>query len=156
MDPIVVTVVTALATGAAAATNVIASTAVMDAYAALKRVIVDRYKNAGPFVEPVESDPSSKPQRQALAKQLEQAGAGGDDDLKAVAQALLSAIDELRNEPKAVALFNFSRLRAAKNFELTDIDLEGPLIIADEATFEGDFLVRGIHQKRRDGTAEKN
>lgn len=155
MDPVTVTIVTALAAGAGAAAKDVASNAVKDAYAGLKRLIVDRYKQAAPFAEAVEADPSSEPEQTVFAKQLEQAGASGDEDLKAAAQALLDAIGDLREEPRAAALFDFDTLQAAKNFHLKDIEAGRTVLRARKANFEGNFVAEGIREKPIGEAGEK-
>ena len=145
MEPITVSIVAALAAGAVAATKEVATSAVKDAYAGLKRLIVDRYKKAGPFVEAIEADPTSKPEQEVLAKQL---GPGTPETaLKEAALALLQALEGLEADPRARAVFDFGQLRALKSFKLTDIEFAGPLFKADSATFEGDFEARGLRQK---------
>jgi hypothetical protein len=156
MDPITVTVVSALAAGAAAAAKDVATEAIKDAYAGLKQLIVDRYQRAAPFADAVEADPASKPEQKVLAKQLEQTEAPKDDELKAAAQALLSALQALRSEPLAAAMFDFDQLRALKNFELEDIEAAGTLLRARVATFEGDFKAKGIRQAPAGGSTEKH
>jgi len=156
MDPVTVTIVVALAAGAAAAAKDVASSAIKDAYAGLRRLIVDRYARAVPFAEAVEEDPSSEPEQAVLAKQLSQAGASSDEELKSAAQTLLDAIEELREEPRVAALFDFVKLRAAKTFQLKDIEAFGTVLRADEATFEGDFIAEGVRQKPSGGAGEKH
>ena len=58
MDPIIISIVGALASGAlVVAAKGLATEAVKDAYTALKKLVVDRYHKAGPFVDEVEADP---------------------------------------------------------------------------------------------------
>jgi hypothetical protein len=152
MEPVTTTIIAALVAGATAAAKDVATNAVKDAYSALKRLISDRYAKASPFVEAVTADPSSKPEQQVLAKQLEQANAAKDDDLKTSAQQLLDALQELNHEPKAAALFDFGGLLKARNFELTNIEAIGPILhVKGDATFEGDIKASGIRQ-----TAERS
>ena len=73
-----------------------------------------------------------------LAKKLDQAGASGDEELKAAAQALLGALEALKSDPQGAALFDFDRFRALKNFEVADVEILGTLFRAKDAVFEGD------------------
>jgi dihydroxyacetone kinase DhaKLM complex PTS-EIIA-like component DhaM len=156
MEPVTATIIAALVAGATAAAKDVATNAVKDAYSALKRLISDRYAKAGPFVDAVTAYPSSKPEQQVLAKQLENAGAAKDEDLKTGAQQLLDALQKLNQEPKAAALFDFGGLLKARNFELTDIEAIGPILrVKGDATFEGDFEASGIRQAA-DRSAGKN
>jgi hypothetical protein len=156
MDPVTATIIAALVGGAAAAAKDVASAAIKDAYAGLKRLISERYQKAVPFVEAVEVDPSSKPEQEVLAKQLDQQGANADADLKNLAGQLLAAIEHLREEPQAIALFDFDQLRAARNFELQNIQSIGTVLRAKDATFEGDFKAEGLRQTSPRGDMEKN
>lgn len=154
MDPVTITIVSALAAGAAAGASQVATTAIRDGYAGLKRLIIDRYQQTGPFANAVEADPTSEPEQEVLAKQLARAGAQRDEELKAAAQLLLNELESLRSEPRAAALFDFGKLRAAKNFELEDIRATGTVLRADEATFEGDFKARKIDQTSQDRSSK--
>lgn len=145
MEPITTTIVTALAAGAVAAGKDVATSAIKSAYEALKGAIARRFGKAVPFVEAVEANPESEPEKQVLANQL--AGAAGVEELKELAVKLLEAVEQLRNEPRAQALFDFKKLSAAKNFELSNIETFGTLLRADEANFTGDFKATGIRQK---------
>jgi hypothetical protein len=156
MDPITITIVSALAAGAAAAAKDVATDAIKDAYSGLKRLIIDRYQNAAPLADLVEADPSSTPEQTVLARQLDQVGAAKDNELKAAAQALLDAVDELKTKPDAAALFDFGVLHRARNVELEDIESLGPVFRTREATLEGDFKAKGIRQRPGGDNAEKH
>jgi hypothetical protein len=155
MDPITVSIVSALAAGAAAGSKDFATAAIKDSYAALKSFIVGRFKRAAPFVESLESDPQSPAQQEVLAKNL--AEAAGSDEGKKLADALLQALDQVKDEPGARALLDFDTLRALRRFELNDIHLAGPLLRARDATFEGDFIATNIRQDlpETDGAKKK-
>jgi hypothetical protein len=144
MEPISASIVTALASGALAATKDVASTAVKDAYQGLRRLVVERYKRAEPFITAVESNPESEPEQKVLANQLK--NADSDPDLKTTAAKLLQALEDLQHDPKAQAILDFKKLRAAKNFELSDVEFTGTLLRAEDATFEGDFKATSLRQ----------
>jgi len=144
MDPISVTVVSALAAGATAIAKGFASEAIKDAYKGLKHLIVSRFQKAAPFVEAVEDDPSSEPEQRVLLKQLAQGNS--DAEVKNAAVVLLEKLNELRSEPRAAAMLDFEKLNAAKNFELSDAVFSGTLLRAKEATFGGDVTLRGLRQ----------
>src|SRR5689334_9003939 len=132
MDPFIVTIVGALAAGAAAAAKNVATTAIGDAYAGLKRLIASRYQRAAASADDVEADPTSTPEQQVLAKKLDQAGASGDAELKAAARALLEALEALRSEPRAAALFDFDKFRALKSFQVEGVETLGTLFRAND------------------------
>jgi hypothetical protein len=154
VEPVSITIVTALAAGATTVVKAVANAEIKNAYDGLKRLIIDRYQKAQPFVEAVEADPTSEPEQTVLTKQLSKAGADADPELKESARQLLKAVESLRHEPKAAELFDFDRLRAARNFELEDIETIGTVLRAREADFEGDFKAKGIRQTPS-GAAEK-
>lgn len=144
MEPITATIVAAIAGGAAAAAKDVATSAVKDAYLAVKHLITERYKKAAPFVEAVESNPTSEPEQKVLANQL--ASAAADPDMKQAALALIDALEELRGDSRASAVLDFGKLKAARGFKLTDIEFAGTLLRADEAEFQGDFEATGLRQ----------
>ena len=94
MDPVTL-IVTALAAGAASALQDGASAAVKDAYARLKALAAKRFAGR-PKGELVLAEYQAAPQtwEKPLAAELSAAGAGSDVDLVAVAQALMSLVDE--------------------------------------------------------------
>jgi hypothetical protein len=98
MDPVSI-VVAALAAGAAAGLKDTVARAVTDAYASLKRLIVQRY--SGVSTAGLENKPASKAQQGALEESLIDAAAGTDADLLAAAKALLVAVQA--HDPGAAA-----------------------------------------------------
>ncbi len=94
MDPVTL-IVTALGAGAGSALQDGASEAVKDAYARLKALVKKRFAGR-PKAELVLAEHESAPQTwdKPLAAELSAAGADGDRDLVAVAQALMRLVDE--------------------------------------------------------------
>jgi len=94
MDPVAV-IVTALTAGAASALQDGASAAVKDRYAQLKSLVKKRFAGR-PKGELVLAEYEAAPQtwEAPLAAELSAAGAEGDVNLLAAAQALMSLIDE--------------------------------------------------------------
>jgi hypothetical protein len=94
MDPVTL-IVTALAAGAASALQDGASSAVKDAYARVKALVMRRFANR-PKGELVLAEHEAAPQvwEAPLAAELSAAGAGGDADLVAAAQALMVLVDQ--------------------------------------------------------------
>lgn len=143
-DPLIASVIAAFTAGAVAAAQNVTSQALTDAYAGLKTWLVGRL---GPDdVNRLERAPDSDGRRAVLAEELEQAGAASDADLKARTEALLAALQELQGQARADALFDFGTLRAAGNFELSDIKASGTVLRANEATFESDVKFSNIEQ----------
>ena len=94
MDPVTL-IVTALAAGAASALQDGASSAVKDPYAHVKALVKKRFANR-PKGELVLAEHQAAPQtwRAPLAAELSAAGADGDVELVAAAQALMNLVDE--------------------------------------------------------------
>ena len=94
MDPITL-IVTALAAGAALGVTDTASATVKDAYAGLK-ALVKRRLGGGPDAELVLAKHEQAPEtwQAPLMAELAEAGADGDRDLIAAAQALLDLVGE--------------------------------------------------------------
>ena len=94
MDPVTL-IETALAAGAASALQDGASGAVKNAYARLKALVTKRFTGS-PKGELVLAEHEAAPQtwEKPLAAELSAAGAEGDADLVAAAQALMSLVDE--------------------------------------------------------------
>jgi hypothetical protein len=94
MDPVTL-IVTALAAGAASALQDGASSAVKGAYARVKALVMKRFANR-PEGELVLAEHEAAPQvwEAPLTAELAAAGAGGDADLVAAAQALMGLVDQ--------------------------------------------------------------
>jgi hypothetical protein len=96
MDPL--TVITgALAAGASAAGKDIAAQGIKDAYAGLKRKLIERFGQKAEVqsaIEQVEKKPDSEPRQTVLAEELEVAGAHEDSTLIRDAQALLDLLKD--------------------------------------------------------------
>lgn len=93
MDPITL-IVTALAAGAALGVQDTAATAVKDAYASLKALVIKRFAGQA-AVERVLANHEDAPEawQEPLAKELAEAGADRDTNLVAAAQAMMSLVD---------------------------------------------------------------
>jgi hypothetical protein len=110
MDPVAL-IMTALAAGAASALQDGASAAVKDAYARVKALVMRRFA-ARPDGELVLARHEVAPQvwELPLAAELSAAGAAGDGDLVAAAQALMSLVDRAGSRSgKYVVAVNDSR-----------------------------------------------
>jgi hypothetical protein len=120
MDPFLV--VSALAAGAAAIANSVATEAVKDAYAGLRQLIVDRYKATAPSVEAVEAHPTSRGDRDLLAIQLHQAAR--DPQLRERASELLRALEAILNDPRVKVAFEIPQIQESiGNFQLRNSEL---------------------------------
>jgi hypothetical protein len=156
MEPITATIVAALAAGAAAGAKSFATSAITDGYSWLKRLIAKKDKSSATALAALEARPASGPELTTLANQLEKAGVASDGEIAKAAQALLDAIDELRDVPEAAPLFDFERLRVYRDVEATDIDTLGTVIRAHDVEIRGGIKVSGIRQHAPGGNPRKN
>jgi hypothetical protein len=93
MDPMIVSILTALATGAAAAAKDTASVAIKDAYQGLKTLVQRRLANK-PQADMVLAEYQKEPETwtKPMEKALTEAQAGKDDEILRQAQALLELV----------------------------------------------------------------
>lgn len=89
MEPITL-ILTALATGAAAAAADVGKEALKDAYQGLKKLIQDKYAAAKTGVDLIEKDPESAAFQAAAKELLEPTGATQDPDVIQAAQELMA------------------------------------------------------------------
>ena len=142
MDPITASIVTALASGAAVAAKNLATDAIKDAYAGLKKLITDKYAKAGPFVEALESDPDSKAMQEVLASQIK--GVETDEDAKKGAAALTDSLVAREEDSAIAAVIDIKKLKVGKSLLLEGIEYKGTLFRADEVETAEDFTIRNI------------
>jgi hypothetical protein len=90
MDPLM-SIVTALAAGAAAALQSTVEQVVKDGYAALKSLIQRKYTQVN--IDLLEQDPASEGRRVVVKEDLAKTTAGTDGELLHAAEALLEAIE---------------------------------------------------------------
>lgn len=139
MDPVVVSVVAAITAGLTAAGKDIATSAVQDAYAALKNLIFSGYRAATSDLEKYEKEPQSQEYAKDLVKILNELNAGKDDRMRVAADALLSAVK--RDVP---ALIDADTITALKSFLIEDIEYAGPLLRAKSISTKGEFRISGV------------
>jgi hypothetical protein len=95
MDPVITVIATAVALGAAEGLKSTAVQAVTDAYAALKKIIQERYRHSEDVTDAVDyvaKKPDAVSRRQELEKALKEAGAEKDQELAETAKSLLAAV----------------------------------------------------------------
>jgi len=96
MDPVTL-IVTALATGAAAAAKDIGGDAIKSAFNGLKGLIAKKFggkANVESAIASVEQNPNSENRKGVLKEELETAGADKDEELMAQVQAFLKLLEE--------------------------------------------------------------
>jgi hypothetical protein len=141
LETIAATLVTALAVGASAALKDTATTAVKDAYAALKHLIKNRY--AGQAVEALEETPESMPMRSVVEQRLQHSNAASDVELRAALQRLLDVLAE--HEPTAGGALgvDLADIRA-KALRITDVQSSDDAVIVRNAAVDGAIHIGGI------------
>jgi len=139
-------IVAALAAGAAAGLKDTAEAAVKDAYAGVKRFIQSRYGKVE--LEALEQKPGSEPKRASLAEDLEDAGAGSDEELLELARKLVAVVDQ--HDPAAAASvgINLEDLKGA-SLKISRVEAEGDAVInVKKGDFSGDVEISDIHAGR--------
>ena len=111
MDPTIGLIVTAIATGAAAALKPTAEQAIKDAYAALKGLVQRKYGKVD--VTPLEEKPGSAAKRDSLAEDLVGAGANADEELRQHAERLIELIEKSAPATPAAVGIDLEKVKAA-------------------------------------------
>jgi hypothetical protein len=146
MDPITV-IVSALAAGAAAGLKDAAATGIKDAYAALKRLIADRYDDVD--VTPVEKRPESEAKRRSLEEDLRDAGAGHDDLMLDAARRVIEEVRSNDAGTGAAIGIDLERVQAAA-LRIRDVAASGGGVRVREGSFRGDIDIEGVRAGRPD------
>ncbi|MFF3225765.1 hypothetical protein ACFYV7_23415 [Nocardia suismassiliense] len=145
MEPVAM-VVAAVAAGAATGLTGTAERAVADAYQAVKRLIVGRYRPVD--VAAVEREPQSAACRAVLIGELAQAGAGDDEELLAAAGQVLVAVQHYAPQVAETVGVRLREIHAGE-LEITDVTVaSGAGLIAEKVSVDGSFTIRGV---RADG-----
>ncbi|MEU1525969.1 hypothetical protein ABZ413_27615 [Nocardia rhamnosiphila] len=142
MDPVTM-VVAALAAGAAAGLSDTSKQVVADAYQGLKRLINGKYNSVD--LEIVEAQPGSNSRQAVLFEELENAGAGNDEELIEAAQHLLRI---MRAEvPEAIEAVGV-KLRGVRagGVEIYDVTATGNAVAVDGENLlvDGPLRISGI------------
>ncbi len=142
MDLIPTSITDALSAGAIAAVSGVGSAVVKDAYSALKAVIAERFRRKA-AVEALEEDPSSAPQKAAVAEALIKSGASDDPAVQELAQRLAHALADMpAADAKSIGL-DIEDLQAA-NVNFRDVVTQGTAVRIRRTTVAGNFEVEGI------------
>lgn len=142
MDLIPTSITDALSAGTTAAASSVGSALVKDAYSGLKTLIVERFKRKA-AIEALEEDPSSEPQKAAVAEALMKSGASDDPVVQELAQQLARALADMpAADAKAMGL-DIEDLQAA-NVSLKDIVTQGTAVRIRRTTVAGSLEIEGI------------
>jgi hypothetical protein len=140
-------VMSALALGMSAVAKDVGGQMVKDAYAALKRLITDRYKRGG-AIAALEEDPSSEAQKKALEEALSKAGVDRDHEVVGKAKELSAALASAPRADLVAIGLHVGELEAI-NAHFADIEVSGAGTGVDigKAKVLGDFAVQGVKVK---------
>jgi hypothetical protein len=145
MEPVTM-VVAAVAAGAAAGLTGAAERVVADSYQALKRLLVERYQSVD--VDVVERQPQSANRRAVLVEELEQAGAGADEELLAAAGQVLVAVHHHAPQIANTIGVHLRQVRAGE-LTITDVTSTGAAVLAENTSVDGTFTISGIRSGNR-------
>jgi hypothetical protein len=147
MDPLT-SLVTALATGAAAALKSTVEQAVKDSYAALKKLIQRKYTQVQ--VDQLEINPSSKNRRGVIEEELKVAGADTDVEVLQLAQALLDAIQSSTPETAASIGVELQDIEGA-SLTIRRVIATGTGVKVEKGTFDNDITIEDVKAGNRGG-----
>ena len=143
MDPDAATViVSAISAGAVAGMKDTATTAVKDAYAALRRLLTDRYQVD---VSAVENKPESRAKRDSLAEDLSETGADGDVEVLEAAQEIIASIAEHSPDIGPAVGVDLEKLRAAAAVRIRDVTATGTGVHGRDWVVHGDVDISSIN-----------
>lgn len=148
MDPITL-IVAALSAGAVAGLKNTASTAVKDAYGALKRVLSHKYPSIG--VTQLEENPTSTNRQGVVAEDLAKLGVERDEELIEHAKKLLAIIRT--NDPEAARVVGIGlKGITGESLEVSDVTAVGTDAIGahvEDARIDGPIKISRIHAEDR-------
>ena len=140
MDPITI-IVTALALGAAAGLEPTAEQAIKDAYAGIKKLILDKYRQVN--LPLLESDPASEARQTVVKEDLARARADQDEAVLRRAQALLDAIHKHAPEAAGAIGVDLEDIKGA-SLKIADIIATGDAVKVKKADIRGDIEIKGV------------
>ncbi|MFE3024012.1 hypothetical protein [Nocardia tengchongensis] len=140
----------AVAAGAAAGLKETAKVAIKDAYQQVKTLITGRYGQVD--VTAVELRPASEHRRNELAEDLTAAGAGGDGELLAAAQALLAAVRAHEAAAGTAVGVDLERVQAAA-LRIREVESTGTGVRVVDGHFDGDIDLGSVRAGRQDPPA---
>ncbi|MFC9896428.1 hypothetical protein ACFVMC_22300 [Nocardia sp. NPDC127579] len=135
----------AVAVGAVAGVSDTAKQVVVDAYQKLKELVTGRVGSAG--VESIERQPDSAPRRAVLVEDLQRAGADGDTDLLAAAQALIAAVRAHEAAAGAAVGVDLEQVTGAA-LRIREVTSTGTGVRVTHSTFQGDIEIGTVRAGR--------
>jgi hypothetical protein len=146
LDPIVTSIVTAVAVGATAGLKDDATQAVKDAYERLKTLVTGKYKSTGSSLALLEEKPASDPRKATLAEVLEDAGAQHDAELADRAATLIAIVRKEDPDAARVIGVDLKGIEAAaitlRKVKASGAGATGTRI--HDATVSGDITIEDV------------
>lgn len=144
MEPVTL-IAAAVAIGASEGARETTKQAIGDAYATLKNWIASKYGSVTSEVEGLEREPDEELRRALLEKKLTQIGAGDDPQLYALAQGLLSAVDEQAPDVPATVGVSLRRTSVGGDIEVADISVDGGSgVVVEDVAAGGSLRIQGV------------
>jgi hypothetical protein len=144
LDPVSL-IVTALAAGAAAGLKPMAAQAVQDAYAGIKRLIQRKYAHVD--LAALEQKPESDAKRESVREDLDDAGAGADEELLAQAHELAVLVQE--HDPGVAAAIGVDLEDfEAVNLRIRKVESEGTGVRVRKGRLTGDIDIGEVRAGR--------
>lgn len=133
----------ALVAGAAAGASAVASDAVKDSYAALKQLILARFKRKA-ALEMIEEAPESPAAQAALRDTLKEVKADSDQEVLKSADKLLEALNALGHERLQQAHVKIGDVVGYRDAIVREVSATGDVETGDIIARTGDAMVTGI------------
>lgn len=141
-------IATALAAGAAAGLKPMAEAAVKDAYAALRALIREKYRQVD--VRIVEADPTSESRRAVVAEELKKAAADADETVLSRAQALLEVLQRQAPDTARELAVDLEGIKAALSIEIENV--HGGAVRGRQWETGGGIRISGIDTSQEGGS----
>lgn len=151
MEPVTL-IAAAIAVGASEGAREVTKKAIGDAYSALKSRITNKYSSVGAEVEGLEQEPEEELRRQLLAKKLTQVGADSDAELLALAESLLTAVEEEAPDLPGTVGVAIRRASVSGDIEVVNVAVDsGSGVVAEDVVAGGDLRVQGVAARSPQG-----
>ncbi|MFD3427330.1 hypothetical protein [Nocardia fluminea] len=141
METVPAIVADAIAVGAVAGLTQSAKQSVVDAYQNLKGLMTSRYGLVG--VDSLEQQPDSSARRAVVVEDLQRAGADGDLELLAAAQALIAVVRAQESAAGVAVGVDLERVEAAA-LRIRDVDSTGTGVRVVDGSFTGPIEIGSV------------
>lgn len=149
MEPVTM-IAAAVAIGASEGARETAKKVITDAYAALQSWLTSKYGSVAAEVTGLEQEPEEELRRALLAKKLAAVGANDDEELRGLAQTLLTLVEEQEPDVPATVGVILRRASVGGDIEIADVAVEGGSgVVAEDITADGSLRVSGVSARGR-------